>query len=519
MFSPARDEFLVATHATLTAKQQAERLGRPYSAVVARRMALAKRGAIALAEGLYARTKARPWTAEEERYLREHVGVLPYEEIGEKLGRSANGIIVRCKRARILRRPQRRINLDGFNALDVARILAVDIHAVTHNFIRWGLLKAQRHPFLTTHEGLQWLIRRQDLVDFLIDYPWQYDRERITDLFFRRVAEEAWARDPLYTTIEAARLLGFGKQHAVSSFLQHTAPKFVPRSRLVIRRRGNPRGTGKSLAGMHAFVPLSTIRAIQASGWLNVRKLADDPNALTAERATRLLWKDPDRPPYLTRSRLLWRLYRFYESGAIPTGSIAIANRKPWRVARPEDVLAMKQTLFARATATLRLTEPRRGLLERHDPSWLERPADLARALADGRLATLFRVWWEAERTAARELRWAKTRRWALVTKHVARVLEQLGPKTTYRGRAAIYHRMPHAAGLVHLPLADARRHGLRECEHCEFERRFKVRATGRGAKPMPTCAECETTFRRGPGRPPKVERCARCRRTERRAA
>lgn len=506
------DAFIVESYARLTAKQQAAEIEAPYSYVVMRRMTLARAGAISFSEKAY----AREWTATEDAYLREHVGADPFDAIARHLDRSETSVMLRAKRIGI-RRGERKANRDGLNAGDIAKILGEDGHFVSRQLIGWGLLKATRHPWLQTPEGPQWVIRREALLDFLIDYPWQYDRGNIHDPFFRRAADEAWSRDPLLTTDEAAAELGLAGGKSFLHLVNRTLPREL-RAKIVIRRRGRPGYAGSGGAGHHFYVPRSSMRLIATSGWVNYRAISEDPSRWTVERAAAELWKRADRPPYLRRSVLVNRLRRFFDNGAIATERVNVGVSRAWMLAKPDAVLAMREPLFARINAVLRLTPARRGLVERHDPRWLTDPAELARGLADGRLGELFRVWWAQEQRAAAELRHAGTKTWALVSRHVARVLEDLGPRTKYVGakHRAIFHSSGACARrLVAIPLVDARRHGLEECGWCAFQRQHPSmkpasRVTQRRGT-FVTCSACGEDFRRGRGRPARDPRCPSC--------
>ena len=523
-----RVEFIARTHGQLSVAEQAEQLGISKALVSKHRQELARAGRISIRH----RGHRHAWTEADDRLLRERIGSMPHEDLAKKIGTNVAGLLLRSKRLGISRREARKVNADHLNAYDVARILGVDQKAVTHQWIRWGMLKAERHQWLRAHgtsragsgDTMQWTIRRQDVVEFLIDYPWQYDRERITDTFFRRVADEAWSRDPLYTTTEAAKILGFtgafGGQHGVSSFLANTAPKFVPRSRLVVRRRGRPGLSGRSLAGQLVFIPRSTLLAIKASGWVNVKTLVADPHWWTVERAAKELLEDPGCPGYITRSTLVERLRRFYTSGAIPSRTVPIPNRRPWLLAKPDDVRSMCSVLFARNSHVLRMNDARRRLLERHDPGLLADPRALALALADGQMLHQFRVWMDEERQAQRELALFKAKKIAFVTKHVARVLETLNPKTRYKAprRIATYHLLRHSEGLVAIPLREAKAHQLHVCGWCEFTRMERRRRAPQTPFLL-TCVACGTRWPRGRGRPMREPRCSSCRSEKRRAA
>lgn len=499
---------------TLTAKAQATRLGRPYAWVVSRRMALARAGRIDLDQRAY----QRPWTRAEEQYLREHIGREPIADIARALDRTPTAVMLHRKRARIA---TQRESTGGMNASEVARILGVDVHAVTHELIAWGLLAARRVPFIRSGgHATMWLIEREALVDMLLDHPWQYDRTRIRDPFFRRVADQAWSRDPLLTSDEAAAELGLGAGHAFVHLVTKTLPRIMPPGALVIHRRGRPGLRGRSLAGQPVLAPRSTIRAIKASGWVNYRALARDPDRLSAERAAALVRGLPDAPRWLGRAMAAERARRFYACGAIPTQEVRPSPGRRVLVARRADVLALKDAFFARASAVLRLTPRRRALIERHDPSWLARPRDLALALADGRLATLLARWREAERDAAAALRATRTTRFALVSMHLLRTIALVGPRTRLRGRTAVYHLFRHGGRLEQIPLATAKRHDLRPCPSCAHRSRADARrasarprpVSGRDRATVITCAQCGTGFARPVGRPARVPRCRACR-------
>lgn len=513
-----RMEFVARTTGTMSAKDQARELGVSYALVSVYRQRLAKAGRISIRHRL---SDHRPWTPEDVEWFRANIG-RPWPELQAHLGRSYNALIVAAKRIETDRHMRKR-NRDSINANDVAAILGQEIHFLLRQAIPWGLLKAKRSDWLLSGEGAQWEIRREDLVEFLLDYPWQYDRERITDPFFRRVADEAWKRDPLVDTDEAARLLGLNGGKSFVNLFFDTLPKFMPREQLVIRRRGNPKerpGPG-GVNGGKLFVHRSTLRAIATSGWVNYRTVLDDPNKLTAEKAAERLYADPERPRELTHKTLAQRVRRLMACGAIATKKIEFkGGRKPWLYATPASVMAMRDALFMTETDVFaqRLTGPRMALLRRHEPELLRRPRDLALQQASGELGQKLRTWFELEQRAIRDLHWRTSRSWALVTRHIARTLEAIGPKTKIGGRRRLrqYHLGPCAPGLVEVPLWLARKRGLEICEHCEFESKFRRKRTG-SLVSVVTCVVCRTTYRRGRGRPPKLPTCPSCR--EKRAA
>ena len=527
---PAKRELIEQRFAYLIAhvddrlEDQAKALGMGIANVSAYRQRLADRGLIEI-KRLGPR---HDWTEADDQVLRDRIGTVPHEQLAAELGTNLQGLLLRSKRLGISRRAARKVNADHYNGYDVARILGVDIHFVTHQMARWGLLRIRKHDWLKANGGngrtrrstMQWTTTRQDVIDFLIDYPWQYDRERITDPFFRRAADEAWERDPLLTAKEVARILGFQGSsaesgHAVSSFLKHTAPKFVPRSKLVIRRRGNPRNVGRSTSesGMQTFIPRSTLLAIQASGWVNYKKVSADTEHPTVETAAKLLGEREDRPGYVTAAMLRERLRRFYKCGAIPTREIKLGARKPWMIARSmDDVLELLPALFARSNMSARITPHHRALIRRHEPELLKDQRALLLAQATGELTNRLLDYMDQERRAEREFRLGGRTRAVYVAPHVARTLDILGNRTRYVGRrhGAAYHLQRCVRNLIAIPLKEARRHALRLCAHCDAV--AKERGRRRRIQPvLVACSGCGDAFARPVGRPAKQPRCARC--------
>lgn len=511
--------FLERTHGRMRVADQAAELGISEALVTQYRQRLARQGRIALR----ARGPRTTWTPEKDQQVVERIGTVPHEQLAAELGTNRHGLLIRAKRLRISLRAARKVNADHLNAYDVARILGVDQKQVTHQIIRWGLLKAERHAWLKAsvssrgREGrtsLQWTVRRQDLIDFLIDYPWQYDRTRITDPFFRRPADEAWERDPLYTTAEVATILRLKTTNSVNSLIKQVLPKLMPRERLVLRRAGNPRAAGRSLAGMQTFVPRSTLRAIQASGWRNKLLVARDREHPTVEMAAKLLSEREDRPGYVTRGMLRERLRRFYKCGAIATTEVKLEARGPWLIARSmDDVLAMLPALFARSTMNTRITPHHRALLRRHEPELLKDPRALLLAQATGELTTRLVDYWNQERRAEREFRLGGRTRAVYVAPHVARTLDVLGNRTRYVGRrhGSAYHLQRCVRNLVAIPLKEARRHALRLCAHCDAVAKERGRGQRSRQPVLIACSRCGDAFPRQVGRPAKHPRCARC--------
>lgn len=85
---------------------------------------------------------SRPWTREEEDYIRDHIGKLSYDEIALAIGRTRNAVKIRqCRRG--LPAPSRRPGWLTGN--QVANILGVDIHCVMR-LAKWGCMPMELIP-------------------------------------------------------------------------------------------------------------------------------------------------------------------------------------------------------------------------------------------------------------------------------------------------------------------------------------------------------------------------------------
>lgn len=87
--------------------------------------------------------KSPTWTAAEDEFVKEHLGWLTDEEMGEALGRPANGVHLRWARELGLPAPSK--NPDVYTAGQAAKILGMDGHPMIR-LIDEGILPGRRLP-------------------------------------------------------------------------------------------------------------------------------------------------------------------------------------------------------------------------------------------------------------------------------------------------------------------------------------------------------------------------------------
>lgn len=170
-------------------------------------------------EGLAA-TKAPPWTDAETRLLEELWGRYPDATVAKRLGRT----VVACEQhmRRVVGRC-RTDGIDGWTARGVARLMGVDSHKVTKQWVARGWLRATHAPFTIGKHRVR-VVAEPALLRFFRDYPAEYRWERMRDPsgYYVRLAREA--QGDLLTTAQVAARYGA----AVSAVHRWIAKGWVP---------------------------------------------------------------------------------------------------------------------------------------------------------------------------------------------------------------------------------------------------------------------------------------------------
>jgi hypothetical protein len=142
------------------------------------------------------------WTAEDERFLAENLGVLSEAEIGEALGRTVCAVHIHWKRDMGLKAPSKKPDI--LTANQAAKLLGVDGHS-TALWVDAGLIPGR----LMAGERKIRLIDRKALERWALDVNnWIYfDIEKIADGRLRRLTQlrkKRWGDEWLRTTEVAA---------------------------------------------------------------------------------------------------------------------------------------------------------------------------------------------------------------------------------------------------------------------------------------------------------------------------
>ena len=193
-WSEAENDYLIRTHHRLSARQQAERMLRPYGSVVAQRGRLMRQGRIDSSTRSYHRV----WTEREMDYLREWVGTLTTEQIAKNLNRSRNAVKIYAYRLGLNLREHKH----HYTARGLGRIFGKCPKSIAW-WIEMGWLQGTRWGRVGANE--MWFVRRKDVLPFLHQYPFLVDRERVTHPGFKQVLDSEWRRDPWYRLVDVTR--------------------------------------------------------------------------------------------------------------------------------------------------------------------------------------------------------------------------------------------------------------------------------------------------------------------------
>jgi hypothetical protein len=200
------------------------------------------------------------WTTQDDKFLRESLGVLTPEEIAARLGRSTNAIKIRQVRQQFAAASKRPGWLTG---RQVADILGVDIHNVMALFER-GLIPLRRLP---GERGIM-AMRQISLYCWAVNPEhWPYfirsvwATERIADPHLRRLIERQKQRwgDEWWTPGQ------------VAAYHQRF-------TRASSARRGDPPGDGVHHTDVNRYIHHGRLKATKWNNWLIKRSEATRPD-------------------------------------------------------------------------------------------------------------------------------------------------------------------------------------------------------------------------------------------------
>lgn len=200
-FTEAEDQAIIAGYTKETLAAIAARLGVDSHSVASRARTLVRRGALDPTRRHY----GRAWTADDKETLRERWGWQEPARVAKALRRTLYATIKMAKRLGLCLAWKGR-----YNGLEVAGIFGVDSHAVAV-WVGHGWIEGTRSE-VSSGRSRRWSISHEAVEAFIRNHPLRYERRRITEAYWRELADAA-ARDVDTVNVkQAAVILGCNKE-------------------------------------------------------------------------------------------------------------------------------------------------------------------------------------------------------------------------------------------------------------------------------------------------------------------
>lgn len=160
----------------------------------------------------YLRAQKR-WTGEELEYLGNKYGLVSDRAICRHLQRSPNAI-------RIVARRKLRSNhkMNFYSGHELARALGVSCSKTIMNWASAGWIRV-RKSVIRQGAFRAWLFREKHIIAFLKAMPWLFDPKKMPEHYFRSIVRAEYEKDPWYTCLQAAPLLGVKSDDAVQRYI------------------------------------------------------------------------------------------------------------------------------------------------------------------------------------------------------------------------------------------------------------------------------------------------------------
>lgn len=155
------------------------------------------------------------WTPEELDYLGNKYGLISDRSISQHLQRSPNALKIANQRKL---HSNRKMNF--YSAAQLAKVLAIPCSKTLIPWVEVGWLKARR-SIVRAGEYHAWRFLDKQIEKFLHSKPWLFDPGKMPQHYFRSIVQAEYDKDPWYTCIEAAPLLGVKTDDAIQRYILH----------------------------------------------------------------------------------------------------------------------------------------------------------------------------------------------------------------------------------------------------------------------------------------------------------
>lgn len=199
-FTAAEDAAIINGYSRRPLSEIARRLGLHPGSVVTHSHVLEQRGALDIQRRFY----SRPWTKKQEERLRGMWGWHDPSVVATKMRRTLNAVVLKAHRIGLSREWKGRYTSGG-----VGKIFGVDAKIVTHVWMAQGWLDGKQSKTRAA-VSWRWEITHEAIEAFIREHPLRYDRCRIKDDYWRKLADDAARHVDTVSVVQAAAILHVG---------------------------------------------------------------------------------------------------------------------------------------------------------------------------------------------------------------------------------------------------------------------------------------------------------------------
>lgn len=152
------------------------------------------------------------WMPKELDYLGNCYGLVPSQVICRHLHRSPLAIKIAARRKLHIT-----LTMNFYTDKELSTALGIYSGALK-SWVNAGWLKARR-SFIRTGHYQVWHFDAENIEKFLYDKPWLFNPKKMPQHYFRSIVREEYDKDPWYTYLEAAPLLGVKSDWSVRRYI------------------------------------------------------------------------------------------------------------------------------------------------------------------------------------------------------------------------------------------------------------------------------------------------------------
>jgi len=155
------------------------------------------------------------WAPWELDILGDKYGLISDRALSRRLQRSPNALHIAS-----VRKLHHGRKANFYTARELANILGISCSKTLVSWVEARWIKARR-SVVRAGEYRAWKFLDKNIEEFLRKKPWLLNLQKMQEHYFRTIVQEEYDKDPWYTCIEAAPLLGVKTDDPVQRYIFH----------------------------------------------------------------------------------------------------------------------------------------------------------------------------------------------------------------------------------------------------------------------------------------------------------